>query len=655
MSKVTSDKSASDKWQVPWDKIWDSVKELLIHAVGQIRIWKNIYAGIMHFLIFWGILIQVVGTAINLMQMTLFTPYALETFPRQGAYLSYEFIMDLAGVFILVGVLMALIRRLALRPEYLESHWDDYYALTMLGLIPLAGFTTEGMRLIAASPGWEAVSFMGSLTAGLLHSLGVGAETALALHPYFALTHIFLALALIASVPFTKTRHLIYAPIHVILHSRRELGTLNKIEDIEEAETLGVGQVTEFASLDLLSFDACTQCGRCEDVCPATFSGMNYSPRTLLASLHTAMKASLVNPGDNGSPELSKELLSEENLWSCTTCGACLTRCPVLIRPPDRVVDIRRYQLLMSGDMPKQVGETMRNMERQGNPWGMPPQDRMKWADGLNVRELTPGDEVDVLFFAGCAAAYDERNKKVTQSFVRLLQKAGVDFGVLGLDETCCGETARRMGHEYIFQMFSEQNIEAFGQIKFKRIVTQCPHCFNTLKNEYPQMGGEYEVIHSTQLMSEIVNDGSLQLNGQGSKGEGGQGSGGGPQHLSTPAPQPNFTFHDSCYLGRYNDIYETPRGLLDQAQVKRVEMARTGENAFCCGGGGGGMWVETDTDKRINHRRLQDALDVKADVVATACPYCLTMFEDAINSKGIGEEIKVMDIAEVLEEQLKE
>ncbi|MBU0512065.1 MAG: 4Fe-4S dicluster domain-containing protein [Chloroflexi bacterium] len=653
---------ASGKWQV-------AVTDFLVHAIGQIRIWKNIYAGIMHFLIFWGILIQVVGTAINLMQMTLFTPYALESFPRQGAYLSYEFIMDLAGVFILVGVLMALIRRLVLRPGYLGTRWDDYYALIMLGLIPLAGFTTEGLRLIASAPGWEAVSFMGSLTAGLFHSLGIGAEIALSLHPYCALTHIFLALVLIASVPFTKMRHLIYAPLNVLLHPRRELGALDKIEDLEEAETLGVGQITEFASLDLLSFDACTQCGRCEDVCPATFSGMNYSPRTLLAALHEAMKTSLVNPGDNGSPELSQELLSEENLWSCTTCGACLTRCPVFIRPPERVVDIRRYQLLTSGDMPKQVGETMRNMERQGNPWGMPPQDRMAWAEGLNVRELAPGDEVDVLFFAGCAAAYDERNKKVSQSFVRLMQKAGVDFGVLGLDETCCGETARRMGHEYIFQMFAEQNIEAFGQIKFKRIVTQCPHCFNTLKNEYPQMGGEYEVIHSTQLMHEIVDDGSLQLNGQGSRGAGERGSGGAreqgsggagelgsthaPMHPSTPAPQPKVTYHDSCYLGRYNDVYEAPRGLLDQAQVKRIEMARMGENGFCCGGGGGGMWVETDTDKRINHRRLQDALDVKADVVATACPYCLTMFEDAISSKGMGEEIRVLDIAEILEQQI--
>ncbi|MEA3349373.1 MAG: heterodisulfide reductase-related iron-sulfur binding cluster, partial [Chloroflexota bacterium] len=618
---------ARGKWQA-------AVINFFVHAIGQIRIWKKIPVGVMHFLIFWGILIQVVGTAINLMQMTLFTPFELATFPREGSYLGYEFLMDLAGVFILVGVLIALIRRLVARPKYLESRWDDYYALIMLSLIPLVGFTTEGMRLIASAPGWASVSFMGNLAAGLFGSFGMSPATAFTMHPYFALTHIFLALALIASVPFTKMRHLIYAPLNVILHTKRELGTLDKIEDIEVAETLGVGQVTEFESLDLLSFDACTQCGRCEDVCPATISGMNYSPRNLLAWLHDAMKTSLLNPGDNGSAELSDQLLSEENLWSCTTCGACLTRCPVFIRPPERVVDLRRYQLLMTGDMPKQVGETMRNMERQGNPWGMPPQKRMDWADGLDVRELAPGDETDVLFFAGCAAAFDERNKKVTQSFVRLMQTAGVDFGVLGLDETCCGETARRMGHEYIFQVFAEQNIEMFKEIKFNRIVTQCPHCFNTLKNEYPQMGGDYEVIHSTQLMSELANNGSLQLNGNG-------------------ASVDKITYHDSCYLGRYNDIYDAPRELLDQAQTGRVEMKRNGENAFCCGGGGGGMWVETDADKRINHRRLQDALDVQVDTVATACPYCLTMFEDAVTAKGLGEEVQILDIAEILEQQM--
>jgi len=238
-----------------------------------------------------------------------------------------------------------------------------------------------------------------------------------------------------------------------------------------------------------------------------------------------------------------------------------------------------------------------------------------------------------VLYFVGCAAAFDERNKKVARAFVKLLKKANVDFGVLGFDEMCCGETARRMGHEYMFQEFAKQNIETFGKIKFNRIVTACPHCFNTLKNEYPQMGGDYQVLHHTELLAE------LNLPAPSANGNGLQG---------------NVALHDSCYLGRYNQVYQAPRALLDQAGVKRVEMARNHENSFCCGGGGGGMWMETDKDKRINHRRFQEALDAKAEVVATACPYCMIMFEDAIKSKNLGEQVKSLDIAEIMAKQME-
>jgi Fe-S oxidoreductase len=257
----------------------------------------------------------------------------------------------------------------------------------------------------------------------------------------------------------------------------------------------------------------------------------------------------------------------------------------------------------------------------------------MDWAKDLNVRELAEGDEVDVLYFVGCAASYDQRNKKVARAFVKLMQKANIDFGVLGFDEMCCGETARRMGHEYMFQEFAKQNIETFSKIKFKRIVTACPHCFNTLKNEYPQMGGDYKVMHYTELLKE-ANLPAPSANGNGVHGK--------------------VTYHDSCYLGRYNNVYQQPRDLLAKSGVERVEMARKLEDSLCCGGGGGGMWMETDVNTRINHRRLQDALDAEADVVATACPYCMIMFEDAIKSKSLGEKVKTMDIAEVLEKQLE-
>ena len=619
--------SSKKNLQINWKQLGQQLLELFVHAFGQIRIWRKPYAGTMHFLIFWGVLIQVIGTAINIQQMALFTPWVL-TWPRDGLYLTYEFLMDLGGVSILFGVVMAFGRRYFKRPTYLGNKWDDTYVLSMFLLIAVVGFFNESMRLISVNPDWRSYSFLGNQLAKALEALGVNPDMAFQLQPVFLLTHIALALTLTASLPFTKLRHIVMAPLNVILHPRKALGALEKINNIEEAEVLGVNTIPEFKSLQLLSFEACLDCGRCEDVCPATISGMTYSPRTLIQSLRNVFTQELIVPNGNDHKELTEDFL-QENLWGCTTCGACLTRCPVLINPPEQVVELRRSHVLMTGEMSKQVGDTLRNFERQGNPWGMPPEDRLKWASDLEIRELEPGEEVDILLYMGCAASYDDRNKKVSRAFVSLLKKAGIDFGVLGIDEICCGETARRMGHEYIFQVFAEQNIELFNSIKFNRIVTQCPHCFNTLKNEYPQMGGEYEVLHYTQLLVELITESDPVL---------------------ASVHNGKLAFHDSCYLGRYNNIFDEPRLLLDIAKTNRIELERFGENSFCCGAGGGGMWVETDPNTRINQKRLQQALDSKVSTVATACPYCLIMFEDAARSKGILDEITIVDIVEILD-----
>jgi Fe-S oxidoreductase len=454
----------------------------------------------------------------------------------------------------------------------------------------------------------------------------------MALHPYIFWTHVTVALLLVASIPFTKLRHLIYTPLNILLRPLRKTSALEKIENIDEAEILGVGQITEFTSQQLLSLDACVRCGRCEAACPASISGMSYSPRLFIQSLRQVMVDSLVKTNGKTKGQALFEVLPEETPWACTTCGACLSRCPAFVNPVDEIIDLRRYQALTTGKLPKSVADTLRNIERQGNPWGMPAQDRLGWMEGLEVRELAPGDETDVLLFLGCASAYDERNKKVARAFVRLLQKADVDFAVLGLDEACCGDTARRMGHEYLFQMLAEQNIAALGQVRFNRIVTQCPHCFNTLKNEYPQMGGSYKVQHYTEYLAETGLPGTA---------------------VSSNGVSGQVSYHDSCYLGRYNQIYAEPRRLLEGAKVSTVELPRHGKDSFCCGGGGGQMWMETDANTRINHRRLDDALQAKTDIVATACPYCLLMFDDAIRSKGLSEQIQVMDIAEILEKKL--
>jgi Fe-S oxidoreductase/nitrate reductase gamma subunit len=616
-------------------RLLPSLVDFFVNILGQVRILRKAYPGIMHLLIFWGVTTQVLGTAINLMQMQLFIPFIELPFPRGNLYLAFELIMDIAGLAILAGVSMALFRRIALRPKSLETRWDDYYALVLLGFIPIVGFTLEGTRLLSAAPQWSAWSPVGSLVSGWMVALGMTPAGALALHPFLFWTHAALGLTLLASIPFTKLRHLVNTPLNILLRSRRKSGVLEKIENIEETELLGVGKVSEFTSQQLLSFDACVRCGRCEDACPATASGMAYSPRTLIQSLRVAMVTALVSPNGKTPQAELHEILPAGTAWSCTTCGACLAKCPAFVNPVDEIIDLRRYQALTTGKLPKSVADTLRNLERQGNPWGVPAESRMEWAEGLQVREITPGEETDVLLFLGCAFAFDERNKKVARSFARLLNNAGVDFAVLGFDEMCCGETARRMGHEYLFQTFAEQNIETFKKIKFNRIVTQCPHCFNTLKNEYPQMGGNFKVQHYTEFIAEISLPWSeISPNGNGVNGA--------------------VSYHDSCYLGRYNSIYQQPRQLLNQAGVHMIEMKRREENSFCCGGGGGQMWLETDAETRINHRRLQDALDVKADVVATACPYCLLMFDDAIRSKGLDEEIKVYDIAEVLERQFQ-
>jgi Fe-S oxidoreductase len=613
-------------------RLWD----LFVNAVLQVRIWDKAYPGLMHVLIFMGVTIQVLGTFINLTQMQLFIPFLELPFPRGTGYLFFELVMDLAGLAIMLGVAMALFRRIVLRPKTLESSWDDYYALTMLALIPLAGFTIEGTRFVTTSPAWAAWSPVGNLVANLMRAGGMTPESAASLHRYLVFTHVLLGLALVASIPFTKLRHLIYAPLNIFFKPDRDSNTLEKIDDIEEAEILGVGKVSEFTPNQLLSFDACVRCGRCEEACPVAFSGMPFSPRKFIQSMRQVMLTTLVNPNGNGRQdvELLGSVFPEETPWYCTTCGACLDRCPAFVNPIDEIVDLRRYQVLTTGKMPKSVGDVLRNMERQGNPWGMPPEERISWAEGLEVRELMPGDETDVLLFLGCAYAYDERNIKVAQAIVRLLKEAQVEFGVLGLDEMCCGETSRRLGHEYLFQMMVEQNLELFANLKFNRIVTACPHCFNTLKNEYPQFGSQYKVQHLTEFLAERpIQESAFSPNGN---------------DLNR-----RLTFHDSCYLGRYNQVYNEPRHLLNNAKIEPLEMSKKGQNSFCCGGGGGQMWMETDPNTRINHRRLNDAIESGADVVATACPYCLLMFDDAIRSKGLGDQIQVLDVAEIVVNQL--
>lgn len=606
-----------------------SVRDLLVHAVLQDRVLQRAYPGVMHFMIFWGMTIQLLGTGINLLQYPLFVPFTLP-WPTGNAYLAFELVMDIGGIMILIGVAMAAFRRLVLKPDYLVNRWEDWYVLGLLTLVALVGFASEAIRLLSSQPTWASWSLFGTAIAMGLAQVGVVVAPDAPVHGWLFWGHTVLGLVFLASIPFTKFRHMITGPLNIVLRPKRELGELETIEDLETADTLGAGNIEEYQPVSLLSFDTCVQCGRCESVCPSTASGMPYSPRVLLQNLQYSLHRDLIS--SNGSTEnaLFNGSIDEEYPWLCTTCGACLHACPLFIDPVSSVIEMRRHLTLMTGEVPGPVGETLMQMERRGNPWGLPKEEHAPWAKELGVRVLQPGESTDLLMFIGCAYGYDSRSQTAARSLVELLNKAGVDFAILGAAEGCCGETARRLGHEYIFQVMVEENIEALNSVSFNRLLAPCAHCFNTLKNEYPHFGGEFEVVHHTELLAELIDSGQLQ-----------------------PAGTANgsvYAMHDSCYLGRYNQIYDEPRSAMKSIQdIQLTEMSLKEQNAFCCGGGGGHMWMEIDPNTRVNHRRLEQAREANADVVVAACPYCLIMFDDAIRSKGLGEEIQTQEIAEVI------
>lgn len=629
MTTTTTTTAAQDA-SARTSRRWRSgLRAVFLHAVVQDRVLKRIYPGVMHFLIFWGMIIQVLGTIVNILQYPLFLPIELP-WPRGAAYLGFELVMDIGGGMLILGLLMAFFRRAFLRPSYLTNRWDDWFSLGLLFAIVLLGFGSEALRLQSVSPEWRAWSPIGNVTANLFASIGLVGDAALAAHPVFFWLHAGTGMLFVASLPFTKLRHLITGPLNILLRPQRPSGALEPIRDLETAEKLGAGEIDEFSSQTLLMFDACVQCGRCEDVCPATISGMPYSPRSLIYDLHTTLHGTLISPQNGKKAALLGEAVEKETPWLCTTCGACLSTCPLLIDPVSAAIELRRYLTLTTGEVPGSVGEALTQMERRGNPWGLPKENHAPWVQELGIRTLQPGDKTDILLFIGCAFGYDNRSQKAGADFARLLQAGEVDFAVMGQAEGCCGETARRLGHEYVFQVMVEENLASFASVSFNRIVTPCAHCFNTLKNEYPQFGSDYDVVHHTQLLAELIESGKLEVKGS--------------------RENPSLTFHDSCYLGRYNKIYNEPRVTLDSVPgLKRVEMPRNEADAFCCGGGGGHMWMEIDPNTRINHRRLEEALETKADIVVTACPYCLIMFDDAIRSKGLAEQVGVEDIAEVL------
>jgi len=612
---------------------------------------RHFSAGLMHVGIFWGMLILFLGTLIIAIEYDLFHKLlGYEHLLLQGPFfLGFELVLDVFGALLVLGLAYALVRRYLVRPQQLKRRARDLIFPVWLLLIALTGFAVEGLRMAAQStelgyaPGWAPV---GQLFAGMWS--GAEPETLRLWHSGLWWVHGVVALAGIGALPFApKVMHLLASGVNLLYRDQRPRGRLFPL-DVEGAferdEVLGFDTLGELTRKDRLDVTSCTECGRCELNCPASISGKVLSPRQIVCDLRAQLNMEEPILGQSGESRriMDTGLIPFEAIEACTTCMACVEACPVGIDPLEKILEIRRNEVMLQDSYPESFVDVFAGTEKRGNPWNEHPTARMDWAKGLDVPIMAEvadsGGSVDVLFWVGCSAAFDPRNQKIARAMVAILEKAGISFAVLGEEEQCTGDPVRRMGHEYLFQMQAEANIELLSDYSFGRLLTICPHCFNTFSNEYPDYGGRFEVVHHTQLIAELLADGRL---------------------VPSQPVDAVMTYHDSCYLGRHNRIFEAPRDILASIPGSTlVEMDRNLEYGMCCGGGGGLTWLEEDPEHRVNVRRIEQADTAlaglrgsKPALIATACPFCMTMLEDGLAS---GEsDLQDKDIAEIVAESV--
>jgi Fe-S oxidoreductase len=625
------------------------VKMWLVMGVAVKKVVLDIQpAGVMHLLLMWGMVILFTGTALATIDWDITKPLINPNQWRllqNGFYFLYKTILDIFGVLALIGLSIAFVIRYVRKPERLDGRSgkrffrEDLWVIGAILVIVLTGFTIEVLRL-AAQPietaklgervmycttcsvvGWHLSRWLTGFDLGAL-------QTA---HRVVWVFHATLVMTFISTAPFTKMGHFAISSANTFFKSHEPASAIPKIENLEEQESFGVSKVEEFTWKQLMDFDACTRCGRCQDACPAAMTGKALSPKDIIVKMFETTHAKY-------SRAIHGEVIDAQELWDCTTCMGCVNACPVSINQLGTIIDLRRYLTLSEGAVQSSGASAMNSMERQGNPYGLPKQDRWRWTEGLDVPFADTDTEYDVLFWVGCAGAYDVRAQKTSKAFVKIMQTAGLRFAVLQ-EERCNCESARRLGNEYLYQMATMENVENLKQYSFKRIVTTCPHCFNTLANEYPHFGVKFEVVHHTQFISELISTQRIK-----------------PKRINESRithHASRVTYHDSCYLGRYNNIYDPQRQILQSLISNLVEMPRSRAQGLCCGGGGGRMWLEEKTGTRINHRRVQDVIAVNAQTVASACPFCMTMLDDGAKALGVDERLARKDIAELAAEAL--
>ncbi len=596
-------------------------------------------AGVMHSLIYFPFLILLGVTTV--LEINHQLPEGAK-FLHGDVYRAYTLVGDVAGVLFLVGVTWAIVRRYVQKPYRIRIKTKPEHAagLFVLFAIGVTGFLAEMFRIaVDGRPEFEQWSIVGYPLSALVDQVDAVAGW----HQAMWLAHVISFLAFLALLPVTMLRHMFTSPMNMYLKDRdRPKGAMKAMPNLMETEleTFGASTVEDFTWKQLLDLDACTMCGRCTSVCPAHATGKPLDPREIVLKSGEVMAATgspKVSPPLGTVPEITVEAnslferISTEEIWSCTTCKACDEICPVNIEILDKILDMRRYLALMESDFPTQLGNAYMNMENQQNPWGISNATRGDWAEKVEgIPIVDPGDTFDheYLYWVGCAGSFDDKNQKVSEAMAKLMKRAGLDFAILGPNEACTGDSARRSGNEYIFQMLAMQNIEMLDGMGVKKIVTQCPHCFNTLGNEYPQLDGHYEVIHHTQLLENLIAEGKLDM--------------------SRARLDERIVYHDSCYLGRHNDIYMSPRKVIGSlGGVEIVEAPRNGTKGMCCGAGGARMWMEESIGTKVNDERSRELVETGASRVATACPFCYVMMDDGVKAAGKDEDqVKVADIA---------
>ena len=609
---------------------------MLYYAFGQRRVVSKPF-GINHFVLFWAFMVLLIANAEFLLNGLV--PDEVISFSRlpDGAYFTLACIFDIVSLLALLSVILAVIRRLTFPPPHTEARSRDaFIILSLVGALMIAFFGMHASEIAQGAERAAAYMPISNFGAAIIPS-GASAGSLETAAEVFWWIHAVVLLTFLNYLPYSKHMHVLASIPNCFFKSLEKIKTQPR-EEFNRENTFGVGQVDQFTWKGLFDSYACTECGRCSDVCPATFTGKPLEPRLVVHDIKVNLLNSRAKNSGAALPLIGGDgegSVSEEVLWECTTCGACMEVCPVFIEHVPRIVDMRRYLVEMKAKFPEELLTLFENMEQRSNPWGIAPAERTKWAADINVQPFEAGN-TEYLFYVGCAGAFDARNRHTTLSLAKILDKSGISWGTLGRDELCCGESVRRLGNEYVFDRMARENIKMFAEKGIKKIITQCPHCYSTFKNDYKQYGAELEVVHHTEFINSLIKDGKLKLKASGDLG--------------------NVVFHDSCYLGRYNLIYDAPRQVVAAATGKApTEMERHRDKGFCCGAGGGRMWMEEKEGTLINVARVEEALEKKAETVCVCCPYCMTMFDDGLKDKGAADKVQMLDLAEIVAKALPE